>query len=159
MGEVLGRVLSEAPEERGPDLLLELSAPADWLRQGERLSVQVPRRLTCARCEGGGCDVCKRRGAFTLREPDEEADVIQLTLSQDVGDARLQIRVPDHGAPGAEGEAPGQLVVSLSVAEVPSPGLSRRVSTAETYKLPLPWLALGALLALMYAIVTSLTRG
>jgi hypothetical protein len=155
----LGSVLSDAPAERGPDLLLELTAPPDWLRQGERLSVELPRRLTCARCEGGGCDICERRGAFTLREADEEADVVQLTLSQDVGEARLQIRVPDRGAPGAEGEAPGQLVVSLSAGEAPSPGLSRRASTAEPPKLPLPWVALGALLALIYAIVTVLTRG
>ena len=40
----------------------------DWFQSGARLSIELPRNLTCAGCHGGGCDACLRAGAITLWE-------------------------------------------------------------------------------------------
>ncbi len=158
MGEVLGNVLEPVSAKRGPDVALKLTAPPAWLRRGQQLVVELPRRLSCARCEGGGCDACQRRGAFTLREAGAAQETVVLTLSQDVEGSAIQIRVPDRGAPGPTDEPPGQLIVTLSAGDVPSGGLSRRDEPVASGKLPLPWLALPVLLVLMYVLVTALTR-
>ena len=116
----------------------------------------MPRLATCARCEGGGCDLCERRGAFTLREPDEPAEMVVLALSQDACGG-MQIRVPELGAWGDEGQPRGQLVVRLSEGLEPSAGLTRELPAARPpRRVPLPWLLLPLLLVLMYVLVSAL---
>lgn len=43
-----------------------IEVPRAWFEQGATLQLQLPRLLNCARCNGGGCDACQRRGAFEL---------------------------------------------------------------------------------------------
>jgi hypothetical protein len=77
LGKVLDR--DELATSEGPRALLRVEAPSDWLEAGGEVSVETPARLTCARCEGGGCDACNRSGA--LAAPSEiEARRIWATL-------------------------------------------------------------------------------
>lgn len=39
---------------------------------GQAVEVVVPRRLVCARCEGGGCDACGRSGAIRVHLAEAE---------------------------------------------------------------------------------------
>ena len=64
--KVLGRVT--APDRpRGPDVVMTLSIPLDWMLAGATLEFELPRNLACAACGGGGCDACGRSGAVTIR--------------------------------------------------------------------------------------------
>ena len=77
----LGRVLDpEALDDcRGVRAQLRIEVAADWLTAGATLLITCPRRLQCARCDGGGCDECERSGAY--RSPsDEEARLIETQL-------------------------------------------------------------------------------
>ncbi|GAC1353093.1 MAG: hypothetical protein NVS3B20_18420 [Polyangiales bacterium] len=40
--------------------------PTVWLRDGARLEVDLPDRLRCDLCDGGGCDACARSGGYLL---------------------------------------------------------------------------------------------
>ncbi len=61
---------------------LRIKVPAAWLQQAARIEVLVPSTLTCARCDGGGCDSCNRSGAL---KPPESSD-----------ERRLCLRLPRH---------------------------------------------------------------
>ena len=91
-----------------------ITVPSAWA--GATLAIVVPRRMSCERCGGGGCDSCDRSGA--LRAPDEARE-LRLTLPCPVGDGAL-IRVP---APFADPSIE-QLIVELKIGEL-SAGVSR----------------------------------
>jgi hypothetical protein len=79
MAQALGRVvnvaaLDECSEPRGRHAI---EIPVAWV--GAEISVAVPARLVCARCDGGGCDGCKRRGGFRV-DGDEEARAVRVQL-------------------------------------------------------------------------------
>jgi hypothetical protein len=57
-------VTQDLDEPRGPDVACSIEVPRAWFEQGATLQLQLPRLLNCARCNGGGCDACQRRGAF-----------------------------------------------------------------------------------------------
>src|SRR6478609_12074352 len=77
LGRILDpRVLDESPGARGR---VRIALPGEWLAAGCRIDLVVPRRLPCARCDGGGCDGCSRSGV--LRAPDVEASRrVEITL-------------------------------------------------------------------------------
>jgi len=81
VSSTLGRVLD--PEEldraEGPRGRILLDVPDAWLAAGDAVELVVPARVTCARCEGGGCDECGRSGALRL-PVDEAARTLRFSL-------------------------------------------------------------------------------
>jgi len=84
--------------------------PREWLALGEVIELELPRNLACAGCGGGGCDACGRSGAITLRQRDEPAEVVEVTLPtrsrDELPDSRgITLRIPEQGGlppPGSE---------------------------------------------------------
>ena len=79
MAQALGRVvniaaLDECSEPRGRHAI---EVPVEWV--GAEILVAVPGRLVCARCDGGGCDGCQRRGGFRV-DGDEQARAVRVQL-------------------------------------------------------------------------------
>lgn len=68
-------------------MTIELSA----VELGRSVAIPVPRRLVCARCDGGGCDACDRSGALKLDLDDAERTT-QLVLPAE-GSERLLVRL------------------------------------------------------------------
>ncbi|HEY4157351.1 MAG TPA: hypothetical protein VGM29_04610 [Polyangiaceae bacterium] len=112
MPAVLGKVTTRAIDvPRGPDVVHRVRVARDWFAAGRALELELPRNLTCAACEGGGCDLCERSGAFTLRGRGEPAELLHVTLPEADPDAppdsphSVTIRIPEQGglpAPGAD---------------------------------------------------------
>jgi hypothetical protein len=98
---------------------------------------ELPRNVTCATCEGGGCDACERSGAITLRGRQELAEVLSVTLPRHKPEREIRslvIRIPEQGGPAREnGEAlpRGLLLLRVEPAEVADPGVSRVVPSAR----------------------------
>jgi len=120
----LGRVLSpEALDAaEGGRARLAIEVPGDWLTDPCELIVVVPRRLACARCDGGGCDGCDRSGALRAPE-DDDARTVCLRLDQLA--AGVAIRVATPFAPETQ---IAQLIVEIRTGARPSPGVTRRVA-------------------------------
>lgn len=86
MAQALGRVvdssaLDACAEPRGRHAI---EIPVEWV--GAEISVAVPPRIVCARCDGGGCDGCRRRGGHRI-EGDEQARAVRVTLPREMNDA------------------------------------------------------------------------
>lgn len=102
-------------------MLHRIFVPLRWLTTGACISVTLPRLLSCARCEGGGCDACDRGGALALCPPSEVPAplIVRLGVSG-AGQAQL-IRIPERGAPAAESEWPaGCLMLRVEPGELSS---------------------------------------
>ena len=134
MPEVLAKVTTRTLNvPRGPDVLHRIRVPGAWLESGELVEFELPRNLTCAACDGGGCDACERSGAITLRGRNELAEILTVTLPKRVADADspgrgVVIRIPEQGGlPPLDGEAlpRGLLLLRVEPAEVADPGVSR----------------------------------
>jgi hypothetical protein len=96
---VLARVTGDPDEPRGPDVLHTIDVPSEWLELGLSIEVTLPRLLPCARCAGGGCDGCSRKGAFeqpTSGVPGQV--VVTLPTSQGGASGALCLRLPGSGA-------------------------------------------------------------
>lgn len=95
---------------------VDVRVPPAWL--GRSITVTTPPRVSCARCDGGGCDACDRRGGFKL-----DADVAGRTLVAHLPraiDGGVCLRVP---APfGARGPV-AILLVGIRLDEAPSDGV------------------------------------
>jgi hypothetical protein len=97
----LGRVLD--PEAlasaEGARARASIEVPASFLDAGASIELTAPARLTCARCDGGGCDGCSRSGA--LRAPESPADrTLRARLPQGVA-GPVMIRIPDPFGPNS----------------------------------------------------------
>jgi hypothetical protein len=104
MGKVLGRVVAaDNATPRGPDACHRVRVPRGWLTEGANVELELPRHLTCAGCEGGGCDACDRSGAITVRGRADPADVVGIKLPAGDRDAVFVIRIPEHGGLATEG--------------------------------------------------------
>ena len=66
----LGRVLdpTELDRSEGRRGRLEITVPGEWLAGGAEIELVVPKRIPCARCDGGGCESCDRSGALRLAD-------------------------------------------------------------------------------------------
>lgn len=161
----LGRVIEPEAVGRssGPRGRIRVGVPVEWLREGASFDVTVPRRIACARCDGGGCDGCARSGA--LRAPDD-------------ADART-VRLEGPAARRAEAEPTGfvlrlvqpfgadhpieQLLVEVTPADVPSPNVTRaaragsagRARGAATLGQPL-WIIATVAIAAAFAVLLGL---
>jgi hypothetical protein len=116
----LGRLLEPRAldEGTGPRGRVQITVPAAWLADGCSLSLLAPRRLPCARCDGGGCDACGKSGV--LRAPDDEAARrLEITLPPTENEA-VALRLADPFGAGVV----DQLIVEIR-AGVASPGVTR----------------------------------
>jgi hypothetical protein len=127
MGEVLGRVVNadlDAP--RGPDAAHRIRVPKRWLETGALVEIELPRNLTCASCEGGGCDACDRSGALTVRARGEPIGLLLVTLPCATGSGSVVIRIPEYGGLPREGtELPrGHLLLRVEPGTKPDPSVT-----------------------------------
>jgi hypothetical protein len=100
VSQVLGKIT--APEREGPsgpDVMHRIEVPEVWFEEGAHLEIELPQRLACARCEGGGCDACGRAGAITLYSLDEEPLVVRVGLPKAPPGGAVVLRIPEGGAP------------------------------------------------------------
>jgi hypothetical protein len=113
------------------------------LESGEVIEIELPRNLSCAACDGGGCDQCERSGAITLRGREELPEILSVTLparqpDADGGTRGVVIRIPEQGGlPPVENELlpRGLLLLRVEPAEVADPGVSRIVPPAKAHSL------------------------
>jgi hypothetical protein len=181
VSEVLAKVTTRTLNvPRGPDVLHRVRVPTAWLESAEVIEFELPRNLTCAACEGGGCDTCERAGAITLRGREELPEILSVTLpmrkpglSSEV--RGVVIRIPEQGGlPPEHGELMprGLLLLRVEPAEVADPGVSRVVpqsqplSSRVMHSLRIPasprgraWLFTAAVVFLLLAGLTILAFG
>ena len=116
---------------RGPDVVHRIRVPRAWLEAGEVVEFELPRNLSCAACDGGGCDLCERAGAVALRGRHELPELLSVTLparkAEAANDTRtVVIRIPEQGGLPAEGLAlpRGLLLLRVELADRPDPGVT-----------------------------------
>ena len=100
VGEVLGKITATGKFPRGPDAKHRIRVAQAWLEEGAAIEIELPRNLTCAACDGGGCDACERSGAVSVRSRGEARERIQVTLpacATDSGARGIVLRIPDSG--------------------------------------------------------------
>jgi len=134
VGQPLARVTTELEVPRGPDAEYRIDVHADWLRQGATVRIELPRKLPCPSCSGGGCDSCGRSGAVSLAPEGEAPEPLDLVLPvREPALGEFALRIPHHGALAADGDLPPGhlLVVVRATSEARSiPGVTR-VATSE----------------------------
>lgn len=115
MSNVLGKVALQSLEEpRGADVTLSVRVPASWLATGETIEVELPRNLACAHCDGGGCDVCERAGAVSLRERQAPPESLRVSLpTHEAAEAgkSIVLRIPARGGFAADADRPRGLLM------------------------------------------------
>ena len=111
-------------------MLHRVKVRREWLVVGEVVELELPRNLACAGCGGGGCDACGRSGAITLRQRDEPAEMVEVTLparpSDDLPDSRgITLRIPELGGlPPPDSELPrGVLLLTVIPSAEPDPNI------------------------------------
>jgi len=131
--EVLAKVTTGTLHvPRGPDVVHRIRVPREWFETGEMVEFELPRNLTCAACDGGGCDTCERAGAITLRGRQELPEILNVTLPMRQRNADREvravvIRIPEQGGlPPERGEIlpRGLLLLRVEPAAVADPGVS-----------------------------------
>jgi len=128
----LGRVLD--PEEleasKGPRAEHRITVPHAWGRDGVRLAVVLPKRLSCGRCHGGGCDGCHRSGA--LKGPEEpDARRVRFDLPR-ASTSDVAVRVC---WPFGRDRTISQVIVEVRLGEEPSPNVERLRSLAQAVEI------------------------
>ena len=119
----LARVTQDLDEPRGPDVACSIEVPQDWFLLGATLQITLPRLLSCARCDGGGCDVCERRGAFEQQAAGIASEVaVVLPMQAAESHAPVRLRLPALGARAAEPELPAGHLLLTVVPHAPEPG-------------------------------------
>ena len=98
---------------KAPRGRVSIVVPQKWLREGVRLAVDVPAKIKCDLCDGGGCDGCARSGAYRV-----EPTSVEVTLPRVTDDA-LALRVTN---PFADKE-PTLLLVRIAAGVEPSAGV------------------------------------
>jgi hypothetical protein len=151
----LAKLDLEPRSDRGPDVEHHLRVPAAWLRRGAAIEFDLPRRLSCAACKGGGCDICSRSGAFALHEKGQLQPPVVVYLTAAEPDARA-VRLPETGATSEAGVR-GHLILHIAPGDL-SPGVRRIDAPAG---LPLTrqlWLVFLVVLVIAAAGLVALSR-
>jgi hypothetical protein len=171
MGEVLGRVVSADLESpRGPDAAHRIRVPRRWLETGALVEIELPRNLTCASCEGGGCDACDRSGALTVRSRGEPIGILVVTLPTGAPSGAVVIRIPEYGGLPQEGsDLPrGHLLLRVEPGTKADPSVTLAPDRVMEAKVPTPiapapgverrpvWLVAGALAIGIVLVVWAL---
>jgi hypothetical protein len=100
--------------------------------RARRIELELPRNLTCAACEGGGCDACDRSGAITMRERGDPPALVLVTLRASDRDGTFLVRLPEHGGRAeADSSLPrGHLLLRVQPSGQADPGVKRTHSAA-----------------------------
>lgn len=153
----LARVLRPQGEPRGADVRWRVDVARGTLVEGAELELEVPRRLTCARCDGGGCDTCDRRGAISLRGAEQPPEKLNIVLSH-AASGSVRLRIPEQGAKGAEGVPRGDLELTLCEADVGHPSVHSRVPkpVLKPQSTWWVWAVAAVALGLVYAAISTL---
>ena len=150
----LGQVLDVAALDasNGPCARVRVGLEPGWSR-GDTLRITVPERLTCARCDGGGCDACGRSGALRApSDPDARTLRVELPALPAQGVA-MRVLYPFGDTAGVE-----QLRIELHAAAPSDAGLrvahtaarsSLAVTAPPALGAPSPALVAGGLAALV----------
>jgi hypothetical protein len=150
VASVLGRITTAEASPRGPDLKHAVRVKHRWLDRGETVEVELPRNLSCALCDGGGCDACGGAGAVSTRERSESPRRVRVTLParrEGVAETgRVALRIPEHGAPADRPGLPrGMLILTVIAADEPDatvrkihPSLAPPVAVVEPSLAPAP---------------------
>lgn len=110
----LGQVVGDLDRPRGADGAFSITVPAAWLEQGSKLLVRIPKKLVCAACEGGGCDICGRSGALVLSDVPEDERVLDVTLPGFEVAQEMTLRIPRRAMPSPRpDEPPGHLFLRI----------------------------------------------
>jgi hypothetical protein len=133
--------------EEGARAFFSVELPQSWLDDGAEVELLLPKRLVCARCEGGGCDACGRSGA--LRAPEEEEQrKVRVHLPHGVSQG-TRIRLVD---PFEDGSI-AQLHLELRAGEL-APGATRVDALARLPRAV--WLRWAVLLVVLVLAVALL---
>ncbi len=140
MPEVLGRVVTDLGSPRGPDALHRVRVESAWVERGVTIEVELPRNLTCAACDGGGCDTCERSGAITVRGRQDPVDLVEVALPAGQMDVPFVIRIPEHGGlPPAGSDLPrGHLLLRVEPSTESDPTVALAVRSARVVKASVP---------------------
>jgi hypothetical protein len=130
----LGKVTGAIDVPRGPDVIHRIRVPVDWLEEGALIQLDLPRNLTCAACEGGGCDKCDRSGAISVRGRKDAGEKVQVTLPRldeasvetTASGRPLVIRIPERGGLSEDPQLRrGLLLLSIVTADEADAGVVR----------------------------------
>ena len=100
-----------------------IEVPEAWFLVGATLQIALPRLLSCARCDGGGCDACERRGAFEQQAAGIASEVaVVLPIQSPEHYSAVRLRLPALGARAAEPELPAGHLLLTVVPRAPEPG-------------------------------------
>jgi hypothetical protein len=110
-----------------------VTVPESFFLEGATIEVEVPRNLSCATCGGGGCDVCERSGAVSVRGRNDAVEKVEVTLPKPRSEngattpRAVILRIPEHGGLAAqESNLPrGNLLLTVRVDESLSKGVTR----------------------------------
>jgi len=96
-------------------VLCSIEVPAAWFEVGATLQISLPRLLSCARCDGGGCDVCGRRGAFDQTTGIANEVAVVLPVQPRGSSTAVRLRLPALGAraPAETELPPGHLLLTV----------------------------------------------
>jgi hypothetical protein len=134
VSEILARVTQPTLHvPRGSDVVHRIRVPRSWLESGAVVELELPRNLSCAACDGGGCDACDRAGAVTLRQREELPEIVQVTLpvlqaEADGATRSVVIRIPEQGGlpPLSDATLPrGLLLLRVELGDAADPGVMR----------------------------------
>ena len=113
-------------------MLHRVKVQREWLVVGEVIELELPRNLACATCGGGGCDACGRSGAITLRQREEPAEMVEITLParsrDELPESRgITLRIPEQGGlPPPNSELPrGVLLLTVIPSDESDPNVKR----------------------------------
>lgn len=154
LAQLLDRDALEA--STGPRGRLAITVPAAWLGDACVLDLTAPARLTCARCDGGGCDGCGKSGV--VRAPVEvEARELHATLpGGTAGGVAMRLAQP-FGA----GCAIEQLILEVRAGDAPTAGVTRRSPPAPVAEPAAPTLlpvVVGILVAVAAVVAALIAR-
>jgi hypothetical protein len=135
----------------GPRGKLTIDVPETWLAEGAIIDVVVPKRVACARCDGGGCDGCTRSGAIRLAE-DDTRRMLRLHLGASPAEGCL-LRVAQ---PLGEDAGLEQLVIQVRRAAEASPSCQRVIQPEAAVLRPslMTWIV-GVLIMLAAALAAA----
>ncbi len=168
MAQALGRVVDSSAldacgEARGRHAI---EIPVAWI--GAEISVSIPARVVCARCDGGGCDGCNRRGGYRLEGDDQTRTIrvqlphvmtgtIVLRLVRPFGDTKRSLAQLHLETRVGSGASSGVVLCTLPTREIapstqPSPSTS--LPTAANMR-HVPWVVAATfVLGILAALAT-----
>lgn len=123
---------------------MSIAVPLAWAVEGATLRVRIPRRLPCARCDGGGCDGCGRSGAHRVGPRHVDAAELELPAGSEPG---VALRLAQPFGTGGPIE---QLIVEVRVGEEASEGVARISTVLHT---PPPSLSRAIAIGIAIAVV------